>query len=83
SLGLDTEYKINERQSLDFDITYFVDVEEFEDYRTRSTGNWRYAISNDMRLSLLVGYSWEYQNIADPGDKRYDFRFFVGIQYAF
>ncbi|MHC4083301.1 MAG: DUF481 domain-containing protein [Planctomycetota bacterium] len=83
SLGLDLEYKITDRQSLDFDITYFTTLDDFDDYRTRSTGNWRYAISNDMRLSLLVGYSWEYQNVADPGDERFDFRFFVGIQYAF
>jgi hypothetical protein len=80
---LDLEYTITERQSLDFDITYFSTLDDFDDYRTRSTGNWRYAISNDMRLSLLVGYSWEYQNIADPGDERFDFRFFVGVQYAF
>jgi putative salt-induced outer membrane protein YdiY len=83
SVGLDLEYKINERQSLDFDITYFTALDDFDDYRTRSTGNWRYAISNDMRLSLLVGYSWEYQNIADPGAERFDLRFFIGIQYAF
>jgi putative salt-induced outer membrane protein YdiY len=83
SLGLDFEYKITERQSLDLDITYFSALDDFDDYRTRSTGNWRYALSDDLHLSLLVGYSWEYQNIADPGDERYDFRFFVGIQYAF
>jgi putative salt-induced outer membrane protein YdiY len=83
SLGVDLEYKINERQSLEFDLTYFSVLDDFEDYRTRSTGNWRYAISNDMRLSLLVGYSWEYLNIVDPGDQHYDLRFFIGVQYAF
>jgi putative salt-induced outer membrane protein YdiY len=83
SLGLDFEYRYTERQSVEFDITYFTALDDFDDFRTRSTANWRYALSNDMRLSLLVGYSWEYQNIADPGDKRYDFRFFVGLQFAF
>jgi len=83
SIGLDFEYKITERQSLDFDITYFYVLDDLDDYRTRSTGNWRFAISNDMRLSLLVGYSWEQQSVVDPGDEHYDFRFFVGVQYAF
>jgi putative salt-induced outer membrane protein YdiY len=83
SVGLDFEYTITERQSLDFDITYFSVLDDLDDYRTRSTGNWRYALSDDLHLSLLVGYSWEYQNFVDPGDEYYDFRFFVGVQYAF
>ena len=83
SLGLDLEYKVTERQSLDFDITYFLVLDDTDDYRTRSTGNWRYALSDDLQLSLLVGYSWEYQNVVDPGDEYYDFRFFIGVQYAF
>jgi putative salt-induced outer membrane protein YdiY len=83
SAGLDFEYTITERQSLEFDITYFFVLDDLDDYRTRSTGNWRYALSDDLHLSLLVGYSWELQSIVDPGDEHYDLRFFIGVQYAF
>jgi hypothetical protein len=58
-------------------------LDDLDDYRTRSTGNWRYALSDDLHLSLLVGYSWELQSIVDPGDEHYDLRFFIGVQYAF
>lgn len=82
-LGVEYVWQITNRMSLDWNFTYFPVLSDFNDYRLRSGGNWRYVIDQDMNLSLLIGYSFEYQSLIDPGAEHYDLRIYVGIQYSF
>jgi putative salt-induced outer membrane protein YdiY len=82
-LGVDYIYHITERMRLDFEFQYFPVLDLIDDYRLRSTATWRYALTNDQNLSLIIGYLVEYQAIADPGKERTDFRIWIGIQYSF
>lgn len=72
-----------ERQEISFNFSYFPVMTDIRDYRFRSTALWRYALDADYTLALIIGYLWEYQSIVDPGSKRSDFRFWVGLQYGF
>jgi putative salt-induced outer membrane protein YdiY len=80
-LGLDYTYYITDRMTLDLDLNYFPTFNNISDYRLRSSGLWRYALTNGQNLSLVMGYLLEYQSIVDPGNETTDFRIWIGIQY--
>ena len=82
-IGLNYLWQITKRTSVDFDFALFPVLSDFSDYRARSNANFRYVFQEELNLSLVVGYALEYQSIVDPGSQTTDFRFFVGIQYAF
>ncbi len=81
-LGLDLRWQATGRQTVTFNFTYFPTTDA-DDYRARSTAQWRYALDEDYALSLIIGYLLEYQSIVDPGDEKTDFRFWVGLQFGF
>jgi putative salt-induced outer membrane protein YdiY len=83
ALGTVYTLQITERQSLQVDVVFFPVLDDWSDYRLRSTGNWRYVLDQDYHLALVIGYLLEYQSIADPGKLNEDFRIWIGIQYSF
>ncbi len=82
-LAMDLEWNLTKRQAVTFNFSCFPVMTDIQDFRTRSTALWRYALDTDYALSLVIGYLWEYQSIVDPGKDRNDFRFWVGLQYGF
>jgi hypothetical protein len=68
---------------LDVDVQYFPLLSDFNDYRLRSTGTWRYALTEGQNLAIVIGYLVEYQSIVDPGKETTDLRIWIGIQYSF
>ncbi len=81
--GVRFGWEISGRQNLDLDVAYMPVFTNFDDYRTRSSLNWRLRIDREATLSLLVGILHEYQSIVDPGIKQYDLRNYIGLQFAF
>jgi putative salt-induced outer membrane protein YdiY len=81
--GFDFAWKISERQSFDTAVQLYPVLTDWEDYRTRSTLNWRYLLSRDVNLSLLFGIVNEYQSVVNAGDEEMDMRVFTGIQMSF
>ena len=65
-----------------FNFTYFPTA-DLNDYRFRSTAQWRYVLDAEFSLSLVIGYLLEYQSIVDPGDEKTDFRIWIGLQFGF
>lgn len=82
-LGTDLTWTATGRQTVAFSLAYFPVVTEINDFRLRSTAQWRYALDTEYALSLVIGYLLEYQNVVDPGKERTDFRLWVGVQYGF
>jgi putative salt-induced outer membrane protein YdiY len=82
-VGFDFKWKITEMQTFDTGVWYFPVLTETEDYRTRSTLNWRYRLSKELNLSLLLGLLHEYQSIVDPGDENSETRTYLGLQMEF
>jgi len=60
-----------------------IDFECFDDYRTRSSLNWRYKLSKELNLSLLLGLLHEYQSIVNPDRDNSDTRVYTGLQIEF
>lgn len=81
--ALDLEWKISKRQTLSAMTGFYPVLTDFDDYRTRSTLDWRFLMDRELNLSLLLGLEHEYLNIVDPGSKQNDTRVYMGIQYDF
>lgn len=82
--GFDYSWRYTRRQSFDVTFRYFPVLTDFtSDYRLRSGANWRLLIDEDWNLSLLIGFTHEYQNIVSPGNDPNDLRIFTGLQYSF
>ena len=82
-LALDYTYFITDKMQLDVDLQYFPVLTDIDDYRIRSTGTWRYALTEGQNLAIVIGYLVEYQSLVDPGKEHTDFRIWIGIQYSF
>jgi len=82
-IGADFEWKITSKQICKFAPYYYPVVNDFSDYRTRFSGEWRYFFDEDMRLSFLVGTLYEFQSIVDPGKEHADLRVYLGLGYGF
>jgi putative salt-induced outer membrane protein YdiY len=81
--GLSLTWNLTRKQRFDISSTIYPVFNDTDDYRTRTTANWRFLIDRQMRLSLLIGLLHEYQSFVDPGKKKNDTRIFSGIQYGF
>ncbi|MHC4842829.1 MAG: DUF481 domain-containing protein [Planctomycetota bacterium] len=81
--GLSFNWELSKRQHFDISSTIYPVFSDTDDYRTRTTANWRFLIDREMRLSLLMGLIHEYQSIVDPGKKKNDTRIFSGLQWGF
>lgn len=82
-LGLELEWRIDDRQKVELDSTLFPDFDQFGEYRARSTANWSFKISEQTGLSLNFGVFNEYQSIVDEGKSHADFRLFAGLRVDF
>jgi len=82
-IGADFEWKITGKQICKFAPYYYPVVSDFNDYRTRFSGEWRYLFDEDMRLSFFVGSLYEFQSVVDPGKEHGDLRVYLGLGYAF
>lgn len=80
---LDVEWNINKKQSINMSASAFPVFSDFNDFRTRTTANWKYSFDDEMNLSFLVGILHEYQAVVDPDKDKNDFRLYTGIQFSF
>ncbi|MFQ5657705.1 MAG: YdiY family protein [Candidatus Methylomirabilales bacterium] len=80
-VGADARWQISPRQSIDVLTRFLPALNDLDDYRTRTTGNWRLRFSNDSKLSVTVGFEHEYQNVVDPDKSKNDLRVFAGLGY--
>lgn len=81
--GIDFEWELTKKQSIETSMWFFPVLTNFDDYRTRSSLNWRYQLSEEMNLSLLLGLLYEHQSIVDPDLDNDNTRFYTGIQFGF
>jgi len=81
--GLDLNWKLTKKQIFETSIWLFPVLTDFDDYRTRTTVNWRYHLSKELNLGLLVGLLHESQSIVDPDSNKNDTRVYTGIQFKF
>jgi putative salt-induced outer membrane protein YdiY len=81
--GTDLEWKPTAKQTFRFTTAYYSVLNDFDDYRTRTTFDWDYLLNNEMNLSFVLGVFHEYQAIVDPGKKRNDTRIHTGFRFRF
>jgi len=81
--GIDFAWELTNKQTIETSVWFFPVITDFDDYRTRSSLNWRYKLSRESDISLLFGVLHEIQSIVDPGDDDTDSRIYTGIQLEF
>jgi putative salt-induced outer membrane protein YdiY len=81
--GIDFAWDFTGKQSIETGIWFFPVLTNFDDYRTRSHLNWRYKLSKELDLSLLLGVLYETESIVDPGRDDTDTRVYTGLQLGF
>lgn len=83
TVGLDFRWTITHRQQVRVGASYYQVVTDGDDYRFRSTASWRLKLDPELQLSLVTGYQFEYQSIADPDKTNDDLRIYVGLEMEF
>ena len=81
--GVELSWKITERQSLNASSFIYPVLSDTDDYRTRTSMDWRFLLEKESKMSFLVGLLHEYQSIVDPDKERNDLRIYTGIRYEF
>ncbi|UCC23427.1 MAG: DUF481 domain-containing protein [Planctomycetota bacterium] len=81
--GVELSWKITDRQSLNASSFIYPVLSDTDDYRTRSSMDWRFLLEKESKMSFLVGLLHEYQSIVDPDKDRNDLRIYTGIRYEF
>jgi hypothetical protein len=81
--GVELSWKITDRQSLNASSFIYPVLSDTDDYRTRTSMDWRFLLEKESKMSFLVGLLHEYQSIVDPDKDRNDLRIYTGIRYEF
>jgi hypothetical protein len=83
-LGADLEWKVSGKQTLRLSSALYPVLTDLDDYRSRTSWNWRYALRKEgMSISYLIGVLHEYQSVVDPGKEHVDLRFYLGFEFGF
>lgn len=80
-VGGNLKWQLSARQSIKFGASFFPVVDDVDDYRSRTTGNWRLQIAEEPTLSLNVGFSHEYQSVVNSGDEKNNLKVFAGVGF--
>jgi putative salt-induced outer membrane protein YdiY len=82
-LNLGFNWDLSQRQNIETGFYYAPVLTDVEDYRSRGFLNWRYLLSRNADIGLLIGLLHEYQSVVNPGDKKEDIRIHTGVQFRF
>lgn len=75
-IGTEYDYKIDDRQKITFEATYYPDITDFENFRLNSKASWEMVINPDWGLSLKLSAIDRYDSTpsgAAPNDLDYSF----------
>ena len=75
-LGVEYDHKIDDRQKVTFESTYYPDITDFENFRLNSKASWEMVINPDWGLSLKMSAIDRYDSTpsgAAPNDLDYSF----------
>ncbi len=82
--GLEFRWFMTQRQRLTAETTFFPNLEEFEDYRIVTKGEWIYKLEDVMDgLNLVAGVAHEYQAQTDPGVDHNDLKVYLSLALEF
>ena len=81
--GADFDWKISENQGFAATFRIFPDLDDFGEYRTRTTAGWKMDIDRADGLALTLGLLHEYQSVVDDGRDNDDLKIFGGLTFDF
>jgi len=82
-LGIEGEWKIDERQSLVGDTWVYPDVGDLGEYRITSSAAWQMKIDMKRAIAFKLGLENEYESDVRDGDDHNDLRVFGGLIFEF
>ena len=81
-LGLEVDWKINDRQQFAFSNTLYPNLRDKGELRNQTTMDWRYLIDQDAGLSLKISLFNEYDSLSETGVSKYDFKYSGALEWS-
>jgi len=82
-LGIEGEWRIDDRQSIVADAWFYPDLGDLGEYRTTASAAWQIKIDARRGMSLKLGVENEYESEVDPGNEKNDFKAFGAFVFEF
>jgi putative salt-induced outer membrane protein YdiY len=80
-LQLESKWKINSQQSLDFSNILHPNFSDSGEYRNISTLDWKLQLDKEYGMGLVIGFSNEYDSLNEESDKN-DFKYHMSLSIS-
>lgn len=81
-LAFDAVWSISERESVDFNTTFYPNLDESGEYRNISAFNWKMKMTEAGSLAMKIGLVNEYDSLAPEGIDRNDFKYNLSLVWG-
>ncbi|MEN8179227.1 MAG: DUF481 domain-containing protein [Pseudomonadota bacterium] len=81
-LGMHVGWTISERESIDFNTTFYPSLENGGEYRNITTFDWKMKIEESGKLAMKVGLSNEYDSEATGDVEKNDFKYYFALVWG-
>jgi len=81
-LGLDSNWDIAERHSLEFKNRLYPSLREFGEFRNITALNWKIGLDQLNGIALKVGIQNEFDSNAASGSKKNDFKYTLSLNFG-
>ena len=82
-LALDMTWNISQQEVLDFNTTFYPNLDESGEYRNITSFNWKMKMTETGTLAMKIGLVNEYDSIASEGSDKNDFKYNISLAWGF
>ena len=81
-IAFDGAWSISEREAVDFNTTFYPNLDKSGEYRNLSSFNWKMQINDRGTLAMKIGLINEYDSLAPEGTDRNDFKYNLSLVWG-
>jgi len=81
-LAFNAAWTISERESVDFNTTFYPSLDESGEYRNISAFNWKMKMTDKGSLAMKIGLINEYDSLAPEGTNKNDFKYNLSLVWG-
>lgn len=82
-LALDAVWAISEREAVDFNTTFYPNLEESDEYRNITSLNWKMRMTEAGNLAMKIGLINSYDSLASEVTGKNDFKYNFSLTWGF
>lgn len=81
-VAFNAAWTISERESVEFNTTFYPNLEESGEYRNISAFNWKMKMTDKGSLAMKIGLINEYDSLAPEGTEKSDFKYNLSLAWG-